>query len=72
MVKKIDIEELYWVDWNEISRKPEKLNEIFAYIRDYDSRNIEELGKILKLYSNPSGEFTIEFAKIVGEIYKNG
>ncbi len=71
MVKKIDIEELYWIDWNEISRKPEELNEIFAYIRDYDSRNIEELGKILKLYSNPSGEFTIEFAKIAGEIYKN-
>lgn len=69
-MKKIDIEELYWVDWDELSTNPHKLNEIFQYIKDYDSRSIEELAQILRLYNNPSGQYTVEFANIVGEIYK--
>lgn len=68
-MKKIDIEELYWSDWDELSN--DRLNEIFQYIKDYKSRTIEELAEILRLYSNPSGKYTIEFATIIGEIYKN-
>lgn len=68
-MKKIDIEELYWSDWDELSN--DRLNEIFQYIKDYKSRSIEELAEILRLYSNPSGKYTIEFANIIGEIYKN-
>lgn len=65
----INLEELYWADWEEISKDKEKLNEIFKYIKDYDSKSIEELSNILKLYNNPSGLFTEEFAKIISEIY---
>lgn len=67
-MKKLDIEELYWDDW-EYSK--EQLDEIFDYLRDYNSRTIEELGQTLMLYSNPSGRLTEEFAILIEDIYKN-
>ncbi len=68
-MKKIDLDELYWADWEEISQDKKELNIIFEYINDHSSKNLEELSKILKLYNNPSGLFTDEFANLVGEIY---
>lgn len=66
---KVDLEELYWTDLEEISKDKEKLTWIFNYIKDYNSRDLKELSNILKLYNNPSGLFTKEFANIVFEIY---
>ena len=68
-MKKYNIEDLYWEDWEELAQDPTQIGEIFSYIRDYDSRDLKELGQILQLYSNPSGSFTAEFAEIVAEIY---
>ena len=67
---KIDIEELYWSDLDELVEKEEELNEVLSYIKDFDSRTIKEISQILKLYSNPSGALTEEFAKIITDIYK--
>lgn len=69
-MKKYDIEDLYWEDWDELVKNQMEIDNIFAYIKDFDSRNDKELGQILQLYSNPSGSFTNEFASIVAEIYK--
>ncbi|MBU5426039.1 hypothetical protein KQI41_06385 [Tissierella pigra] len=71
LMKKFDLDELYWGDWKELLENSNKLEELFLYIEDYDSRSVEELSQILKLYSNPSGVFTIEFADIVAELYKS-
>lgn len=51
-MNKIDLDELFWADWEKISKDKEKLNLIFKYIKDYDSRSLEELSKILKLYKD--------------------
>ncbi|WP_313756073.1 hypothetical protein [Tissierella sp.] len=69
-MNKIDIEELYWIDLAELLNKPDELNEIFEYIKDYNSRSIQELAQILRLYSNPSGVFTKEFAEIIRNVYR--
>lgn len=69
-MKKYDIEDLYWEDWDELAKDQNEIDEIFAYIRDFESRDMEELGQILQLYSNPSGSFTAEFAEIAAELYK--
>lgn len=69
-MKKINIEDLYWEDWDELSKNQETIDEIFGYIRDFKSRTIDELANILTLYNNPSGAFTDEFAKIIADIYK--
>lgn len=66
----INIEELYWTDWDELAKETKEIDQIFSYIKDFPARSIKELAHILKLYSNPSGRFTIEFAKIIGEMYK--
>lgn len=70
-MKKIDIEELYWSDFGELEKDEEKLKEVFDYLEEYGNRTIEELSQIITLYSNPSGAFTLDFAKIIGNYYKN-
>lgn len=70
-MKKFDLDELYWGDWEDLLENPNKSEELFLYIKDYDSRSIEELSQVLKLYSNPSGAFTIEFADIIARFYKS-
>ncbi|HAE91979.1 MAG TPA: hypothetical protein DCG60_04940 [Tissierella sp.] len=69
-MNRIDIEELYWSDLNKLLNKSEELDEVLEYIKDYNSRSIQELAQILRLYSNPSGLFTKEFAEIIREIYR--
>lgn len=52
-MKKIDLDELYWADWEGISQNKQDLNIIFKYINNHTSMSLEELGKTLKLYNNP-------------------
>ena len=66
---KIDLEELYWADWDELSETDGQIEEIFNYINGFKLFEIEELAQVLKLYNNPSGAHTIEFAKLTGDIY---
>ena len=66
---KIDLEELYWADWDELSRTEGRIEEIFNYLNEFELFELEELAQILKLYNNPSGAHTIEFAKLTGDIY---
>lgn len=66
---KIDWEELYWADWDEIGKTEGQIEEIFNYLNGFESFELEELAQVLRLYNNPSGAHTIEFAKITGDIY---
>jgi len=63
------MEDLYWADWDEIGENPNELKTIFHYIKNSSEFSLEELSIVLKLYNNPHGAYTIEFAKIVSEIY---
>lgn len=67
---KIDWEELYWADWDELGKIDGKIEEIFNYLKGFESFELEELSQVLKLYNNPSGAHTIEFAKITADIYR--
>ena len=64
-MKDIDIEELYWEDWDQLAKDNEVLEKIFSYLKDFEARDIDELANMLKLYNNPSGAFTLEFANII-------
>lgn len=66
---KYNMEDLYWADWDEIGEKPKVLKDIFDYIRNSEDLSLEELSGVLKLYNNPHGAYTIEFAKIISGIY---
>ena len=66
---KIDWEELYWADWDELEKTDGKIEEIFNYLNEFESFELEELSQVLKLYNNPSGAHTIEFAKVTSDIY---
>lgn len=68
---KIDLEELYWGDWDELAKKEGQIEEVFKYLNRFEEFELEELGQVLKLYNNPSGAHTIEFAKMTGDIYNN-
>lgn len=68
---KIDLEELYWGDWDELAKTKGKIEEIFNNLNEFESFELEELAQVLKLYNNPSGAHTIEFAKLTGDIYNN-
>ena len=68
---KIDLEELYWADWDDIEKRPDELEAIFRYIKDFESLDLKEISQILRLYNNPHGAFTIEFAEIIADIYKS-
>lgn len=67
---KFDLEELFWADWHEIKEDKKKGKEIFSYIENYESLELDEVASILKLYNNPNGVYTLEFAEIIGRIYK--
>ena len=67
---KYDLEELFWADWDEIKEDEKKSKEIFSYIENYESLELDEVASILKLYNNPNGVYTLEFAEIIGRIYK--
>ena len=62
---KIDLEELYWGDFDELS----KIEAVFNYLNEFESFQLDELSQVLRLYNNPSGAHTIEFAKLTGDIY---
>lgn len=67
---KFDLEELFWADWDEIKEDEKKSKEIFSYIENYESLELDEVASILKLYNNPNGVYTLKFAEIIGKIYK--
>jgi len=69
-MKDIDIEELYWEDWDQLAKDNEVLEKIFSYLKDFEARDIDELANMLKLYNNPSGAFTLEFANIIVDLYR--
>ena len=66
---KYNMEDLYWADWDKIGENPNEYKIIFDYIENSSSFSLEELSGVLKLYNNPHGAYTIEFAKIISEIY---
>lgn len=66
---KYNMEDLYWADWDEIGKNSSEFKTIFNYIENSNNFGLEELSGVLKLYNNPHGAYTIEFAKIVSEIY---
>lgn len=66
---KINWEELYWGDWDELAKIKGKVEEIFNYLNKFEDFQLDELAQVLKLYNNPSGAHTIEFAKLTGDIY---
>lgn len=68
-MKNIDLEELYWEDWDELDKNQE-IDRIFDFLRDFQAREIDELAGILRLYNNPSGAYTVEFANIIADIYR--
>ncbi len=70
-MKNINVEDLYWADWDELSANRDELDRIFKYLRDFEARDIDELANILTLYNNPSGAYTVEFAKIIIDFYRH-
>lgn len=68
---KIDLEELYWGDWDELSKIDGEIEKVFNYHNRFELFELGELSQALKLYNNPSGAHTIEFAKLTGDIYNN-
>ena len=68
---KIDLEELYWGDWDKLAKEEGQIEEIFNYLNRFEELELKELGQVLKLYNNPSGAHTIEFAKLTGDIYNS-
>lgn len=63
------IDDLYWADWNRLEEKyPELIEKIFVYLASEEREN-REISKILKLYNNPDGSYTDEFAKLILDIY---
>ena len=67
---KINIEDLYWEDWDELSKNKDEIDRIFHYLKDFEAREIDELAHILTLYNNPSGAYTVEFANIIADLYR--
>ena len=68
---KIDLEELYWGDWDELAKEEGQIEEIFNYLNRFKELELKELSQVLKLYNNPSGAHTIEFAKLTADIYNS-
>lgn len=69
-MSKMDIEDLYWSDLEELDKDENKRKEVFFYLEDYENRDIDELSQIVRLYSNPSGVLTDEFANLIANFYK--
>ncbi len=64
------IENLYWADWALLKEEyPDKIEEIFDYIKDENLTNIE-ISKVLKLYNNLDGAYIREFSDIILKFYK--
>jgi len=61
------LDELYWVDWDELE-KVISLESVFAFLESEDL-SIEEVSLVLKLYNNPGGDYVKEFSNIIANIY---
>lgn len=64
------LDELYWLDWNDLESKDIVLvEEIFGFLKS-KKRTVEEISLILKLYNNPGGEYVEKFSNIISSIYR--
>ncbi len=68
-MNKIDIDDLYWSDLDQLGENKDQLDEVLSYLKDFDSRTLEELSLTLKLYSNPSGALIDEFSDVISQLY---
>lgn len=62
------IEELYWADWDEINKNPDRVDRIFDFLKREDLTN-KEISKMFKLYNNPHGAYVEEFSKLIVDLY---